>query len=468
MDTATNASAPRALGLDGARVLVADDEPAVRYMLRAVLEEEGLSVVEADNGVAALHAIEQDASIALVLSDLRMPGLSGLELLAALQGKAHAPPLILITAHGSERVAVEAMKLGAVDYFRKPIDADEIAIVVRRHLGLVKLRTENQRLRAKLSLGRAMVFESAAMQRVAEMVERVAARDVTVLIVGETGTGKELVARALVAGSPRKTKSFVRFNCASVTRELVEAELFGHARGAFTGAVRERKGLFREAHQGTLFLDEVNSLDPTAQASLLRVIQEREVRPVGEERSVPVDVRLIAASGRPLDEEPGFRKDLYYRLNVVTIRLPPLRERREDIPALVRHFVDRYATAFGLGHVEVPDGLMAKLVEAPWPGNVRELEHAIESMLALSVDGHLAEDGDLGFEAPEPASGARLNADAEGMGGEVPLKTRMNAYERGIIASMLSTCGGNRSEAARRLGIDRVTLISKMKRHELE
>ena len=453
------------LGADTARVLVADDEPAVRYMLRAVLEEEGLDVVEVDSGAAAFQAIEQDSSISLVLSDLKMPGMSGLELLAALQGKPHAPPLILITAHGSERVAVEAMKLGAVDYFRKPIDADEIATVVRRHLGLVKLRSENQRLRAKLSLGRAMVFESAAMQRVAEMVERVAGRDVTVLIVGETGTGKELVARALVAGSTRKNKSYVRFNCASVTRELVEAELFGHSRGAFTGAVRDRKGLFREAHQGTLFLDEVNSLDPTAQASLLRVLQEREVRPVGEERSIPVDVRVIAASGRPLDEEPGFRKDLYYRLNVVTIRLPPLRERREDIPALVRHFVDRYATAFGLGHVEVPDALMAKLVHAPWPGNVRELEHAVESMLALSIDGRLGElDGQELAPRPDPLGLKTFDE----LDGEVPLKTRMNAYERGILASMLSACGGNRSEAARRLGIDRVTLLSKMKRHDLE
>lgn len=188
------------------RVLIADDEPAVRYMLRAVLEEEGLEVVEVDNGVAALEAVEKDHTLSLILSDLKMPGLTGLELLAALQGKPHAPPLILITAHGSERVAVEAMKLGAVDYFRKPIDADEIATVVRRHLGLIRLRKENNRLRAKLSLG-SMVFESAAMQRVAEMVDRVAGRDVTVLIVGETGTGKELVARALVAGSPRSKRA---------------------------------------------------------------------------------------------------------------------------------------------------------------------------------------------------------------------------------------------------------------------
>ena len=441
-----------------ARVLIADDEPAVRYMLREIIEEEGLAVVEVDNGRAALDTIEQDPSIALVMSDLQMPGMTGLELLAALSARPSSPPLILVTAHGSERVAVEAMKLGAVDYFRKPLDADEIATVVRRHMGLVKLTSENQRLRAKLALSRTMVFESQAMQRVAELVERVSARDVTVLVVGETGTGKELIARAIVDASQRAKGPYVRFNCAALVRDLAEAELFGHSRGAFTGAVRERKGLFREAHHGTLFLDEVNSMDPTAQAALLRVLQEREVRPVGEDRTVPVDVRLIAATGRPLDEEPGFRRDLYYRLNVVTIRLPPLRERREDIPPLVRHFVERYATAFGLGRVDVPDALMQRFIAAPWPGNVRELEHTIESMLALSVDGGLSEDA---FEPPREVPAA---ADAD----DANLKVRMNAYERGIIAAMLASCGGNRSEAARRLGIDRVTLLSKMKRHGLE
>ncbi|MFO0744661.1 MAG: sigma-54 dependent transcriptional regulator [Myxococcota bacterium] len=450
------------------RVLIADDEPAVRYMLRAVVEEEGLSVVEAENGKAALEMVEADPSIALVMSDLQMPGLSGLELLAALKARPASPPLLLITAHCSERVAVEAMKRGAVDYFRKPLDADEIAVVVRRHLGLAQLSSENQRLRAKLALSRSMVFESAAMQRVADMVERVAGRDVTVLIVGESGTGKELVARALVDGSPRARKAYVRFNCAALAKELVEAELFGHSKGAFTGAVRDRKGLFREAHQGTLFLDEVNSLEAGAQASLLRVLQEREVRPVGEDRSVPVDVRLIAATGRPLEDEPGFRKDLYYRLNVVTIRLPPLRERRDDIPLLVRHFVERFSAAFGLGQVVIPDALMARLVAAPWPGNVRELEHAIESMLALSVDGIVSDEA-----LPEGSGdGAReraplLSGDAP-TGGDLTLKVRMNAYERGIIKDVLDACQGNRSESARRLGIDRVTLLGKMKRHGLE
>ncbi len=396
--------------------------------------------------------LEQDPSIALVMSDLQMPGMTGLELLAALQQRPSSPPLILVTAHGSERVAVDAMKLGAVDYFRKPLDADEIAMVVRRHMGLVRLTSENQRLRGKLALSRTMVFESAAMQRVGEIVERVAPRDVTVLVIGETGTGKELIARAIVDASQRAKAPFVRFNCAALVRDLAEAELFGHSRGAFTGAVRERKGLFREAHHGTLFLDEVNSLDPTAQGALLRVLQEREVRPVGEDKVIPVDVRLVAATGRPFDEEPGFRRDLYYRLNVVSIRLPPLRERREDIPLLVHHFVERYATAFGLGRVDVPDALMQRFVSAPWPGNVRELEHTIECMLALSVDGGI---GDALIEAPREVPQAVDSDDAN-------LKVRMNAYERGIIAAMLATCGGNRSETARRLGIDRVTLLSKM------
>ncbi|MCK6548742.1 sigma-54 dependent transcriptional regulator [Myxococcota bacterium] len=440
-----------------ATILVVDDEPSVRFTLRAILEDEGHTVLEAEDGRSALKVLDAHAGVTLVISDLRMPELDGLGLLDQLRARPSAPPLVMITAHGSERTAVEAMRKGAIDYFRKPFEAEEVVQVVQRTLAQGALVSENRRLKARLLLSRTMVFASRVMSEVAEIVERVARKDVTVLVVGETGTGKELIARALVEGSARAKRPFVKLNCASVPRELVEAELFGHAKGAFTGAVRERKGLFREAHQGTLFLDEINSLEPAAQGSLLRVLQEREVRPVGEDRAVPVDVRLVAATTRPLDQEPNFRRDLYYRLNVVTIALPPLRERRDDIEPLVRHFAATYGERFGFDRVEVPSDVMARLVESPWPGNVRELEHTVERMLALSLDGVLR----FELARPEPPG---VSAPAAGLS----LKDRVDAYERGIIAQTLADCRGNRSETARQLDVDRGTLLSKMKKFGLE
>ena len=369
-----------------ARVLIADDEPAVRYMLREIIEEEGLAVVEVDNGRAALDTIEQDPSIALVVSDLQMPVLSGLELLAALAARPSSPPLILVTAHGSERVAVEAMKLGAVDYFRKPLDADEIATVVRRHMGLVKLTSENQRLRAKLALSRTMVFESQAMQRVAELVERVSARDVTVLVVGETGTGKELIARAIVDASQRAQGPFVRFNCAALVRDLAEAELFGHSRGAFTGAVRDHDGHFVAAHGGTLFLDEIGDTSPAMQSKLLRALQEGEIRPVGSEKVRKVDVRVIAATNRDLEQlvtQGKFRQDLFYRLNVLQLWLPPLRERGDDIVLLARRILADAARRAGRT-LRFSAAAEAVLLRARWPGNVRQLQNEAQRLAALA------------------------------------------------------------------------------------
>ncbi|MFH0899889.1 MAG: sigma-54 dependent transcriptional regulator [Pseudomonadota bacterium] len=447
-------------------VLVVDDEPALRYTLRAILEEEGIKTEEAADGLAALERIGR-GGIELVLTDLRMPRLDGLELLAKTQKLSNPPRVILITAHGSERIAVQAMKGGAYDYFSKPFDTDEVVRVVRRSLEVIRLAEENSSLRAQLALSKTMVFESEALRRLAAVVERAGSRDITVLITGESGTGKELVARALVKASPRMGKPFVRFNCAALPRDLAEAELFGHSKGAFTGASRARSGLFREADTGTIFLDEVGELDPTIQGSLLRVLQEREVRPVGEDRPVPVDVRIIAATNRNLAKEGElgrFRQDLYYRLGVVVVNVPPLRDRPEDIVPLAEHFVRRYGERFGVGDIRLAASLLERLKSHRWPGNVRELENTIERLVALAPGPFIDEDP-FGQEAAVKeevaiASDERLPA---GIG----LRERVAAFERSVLESELAACGGNQSAAARRLGISRITFIEKMKRYGL-
>jgi two-component system, NtrC family, response regulator HydG len=455
MATASREPAPQ--------VLVVDDDPGVRYTLREILESEGLVVAEAADGAAALAALEASPA-PLVISDLRMPRLDGMQLLAALQAKPHPPRVVLITAHGSERQAVEAIKAGAYDYFTKPFETEDLVAVVRRAVEAVRLAHENERLHGQLALSRTMVFVSEAMRRLAVLVARVAPKDVTVLVTGESGTGKERVAEAIVASSRRAERPFVRFNCAALSPELAEAELFGHARGAFTGAIRSRPGLFGEADGGTILLDEIGELAPNAQAKLLRVLQEGEVRPVGEEKARVVDVRVIAATHRDLEERVrtgAFREDLYYRLNVVQLHIPPLRERPEDVPVLARHFLARFVDRFGLATFTVPPALYDRLAAHPWPGNVRELENALEGLVALSPSD--------GLDLALLPGGAAAHADEAAVPGaaSLPLKQRVEAYERGIIVEALRAARGNRSEAARRLGVSRVTLHDKLRKYGL-
>jgi two-component system response regulator HydG len=454
-----------------ARALVVDDDDGVRYTLVGVLEDKGIHVLEARDGQAALEILmrEQSDPIPLVISDLRMPKLDGVQLLGALRERVAAgklaamPKLVMITAHGSERLAVEAMKLGAYDYFRKPFEIDELALVVDRALAGVRLEADVLRLTSERALAESMVFESPAMSRLAILVHRVAPRDVTVLITGESGTGKERVAEAIVAASRRADKPFVRFNCAALSPELAEAELFGHAKGSFTGAHRSRLGMFREADGGTLLLDEIGELDPSIQAKLLRVIQSGEVRPVGEDRPIHVDVRLLAATHRDLAarvREGGFREDLYYRLNVVELRVPALRERPEDIAPLTRHFLRQYAGRFGVHNLREPADLLARLSALPWPGNVRQLENAIESLVAMS------DEGQLDLSSLPGASQMGASAGADGL--ELSLKHKLEAYEKGLLITALERADGNRSEAARALGIGRATLHDKLKKYGLE
>ncbi len=438
------------------RVLVADDDSGVRYTLREILEQEGLEVDEAQDGEAALARFAE-APAPLVVTDLRMPRADGMAVLAGVLARAPGTRVVLITAHGSERQAVEAMKAGAYDYFRKPFETEELLAVVRRAVEAVRLSQENERLTGELALSRSMVFASDSMRKLGALVARVAPRDVTVLLTGESGTGKERVAEAIVRASRRADRPFVRFNCAAIAPELAEAELFGHARGAFTGAIRARPGLFGEADGGTILLDEVAELAPSTQGKLLRVLQEGELRPVGEEKARRVDVRVLAATHRDLallSREGKFREDLYYRLDVVHLRVPSLSERPEDVPLLGRYFLDRFGERFGVAPVHVPDALFDLLAAREWPGNVRELENAIESLVALSP----AEGLDLSLlPIGSPAAVAE----------PLPLRQRMDAYERGLVVEALRAAHGNRSEAARRLGISRVTLHDKLHKHGL-
>jgi DNA-binding NtrC family response regulator len=441
-----------------ARVLVVDDDAVGRYTLRGLLEDEGLTVEEAPDGEAGLERMRR-GELDLVITDLRMPKLDGIELLRRAQTLTPPVRIILLTAHGSERHAVEAMKLGALDYFRKPFDVEEVLSVVRRSVAHLELERENEQLKGEVNLLHSLVFASPAMSQLALLVRRVAPRDVTVLITGESGTGKERVAEALVRGSRRADKPFVQFNCAALTPELAEAELFGHARGAFTGAVHARAGLFREADGGSLLLDEVGELHPGTQAKLLRVLQESEIRPVGEDRPVHVDVRILAATHRDLvalAAAGSFREDLLYRLKVVTLQVPPLRERPEDVPVLARHFLARAAKRFGVPQARLTPELLARLLAYRWPGNVRELENAIESAVALSPDGTLELSS-----LPDPAGPPQSHP------APTKFKERVAAYERGLIIAALDAAKDNQSEAARLLDMSRATLQDKMKKYGL-
>ena len=440
------------------RVLVVDDDAALRFTLGEILESAGLEAVLVGDGLAGLARLREER-FDLVLSDLRMPRMDGMQLLRESRTLEPPPRVILITAHGSERHAVEAMKAGAWDYFRKPFELEELLAVVGRATEAARLQHDNERLKGVLALARTMIFTSAAMERLAVLAARVAPRDVTVLIRGESGTGKERVAEAIVAASARAGGPFVRFNCAALPGELAEAELFGHKRGAFTGASRDRPGLFREAHGGTLLLDEVGELSLDAQAKLLRVLQEGEVRPVGEDRAQPVDVRILAATHRDLRarvEAGAFREDLFWRLNVVELAIPPLRERPEDIAPLARHFLEHFARRFGTPLPPLGAALLDRLRAHRWPGNVRELEHTIERLVILSPPGALDLSLLPGAAATDPGGLEPLS-----------LRQRVEAYERGIIAEALQATGGNRSEAARRLGTSRVTLLDKLRKYGL-
>jgi len=436
-----------------ATLLVVDDEASVRFTLKEVLSDQGYTVVacsSAEEGLA--HLDEAD----VLITDLVMPTMTGLELTRAAAVKRPHLPVLVLTARGSERAAVEVMKAGAQDYLSKPFDVEELLLTVQRCVETHRLREGELSHAAEHAIGQAIVGESAPLRRLLSRAGQVASRNVTVLIRGDSGTGKELIAAFIHARSPRAQGAFVRFNSAALPAQLAEAELFGHARGAFTGAAVARPGFVRQAEGGTLVLDEVGELPLELQAKLLRLLQDGEVQPLGTSRVEKVDVRILACTNKNLRSEVAegrFRQDLFYRLAVVELEVPPLSQRKSDIPALCRSLAAKYAERFGIDNAQLSPELIDNLCAREWPGNVRELENCIASMLAFSKHGMLTLEDASESAMPElPRSSFRA---------------QVAHFERQLIERALADSGNNQSEAARRLDLTRVTLIDKMKRYGL-
>ncbi|MCX5853172.1 MAG: sigma-54 dependent transcriptional regulator [Deltaproteobacteria bacterium] len=445
-------------------ILVVDDDLAHRTMLRTLISGWGYTVVEADDGGTAIEAVQRQP-FDLVLMDIRMVKVSGLEALNEIKRFNPVIPLIIMTAYASVETAVKALKEGAYDYLTKPLDFDELRITMERAMEHSRLKEENRYLKETLATHfdrRNLIGRSDIMTRLLETVVLVAPSEATVLITGESGTGKEMIAGAIHYNSLRKDGPFIKINCAAITETLLESELFGHEKGAFTGADRRKEGKFRQAGEGTLFLDEVSEMSLSMQVKLLRVLQEREITRVGGEEVIKVDVRVIAATNRNLikDIEAGrFREDLYYRLNVVTIHAPPLRERKEDIPLLAQNFLKVFAEKNRKNIKGFTPRAMDRLLKYHWPGNVRELMNAVERGVVLSRSDNLDESEVPLFRQEEPPPAAALSQ-TDGFE-ELPLES----VEKETILKTLDTTRGNKSEAARRLGITRRTLHLKLKKY---
>jgi two-component system response regulator AtoC len=449
------------------KVLVVDDERKMRRILQMVLERMGLESVPTGSGAEALERFDAER-FDLVLTDLKMPGMDGVELIRQLRARDAEVPIIVLTAHGTVQTAVEAMKLGAADYVLKPFDVDAIELVIRRALDFGRYRVENRYLRERDGQSPAafesLVGTSAAMQAVYELVRRIAPTRSSVLITGETGTGKELVARAIHNLSPRRDGLFVPLNCAAIPGELLESELFGHTRGAFTGADAQRAGKFEVADSGTLFLDEVGDMSYPLQAKLLRVLQEGVIERIGSNKPIAVDVRVLSSTHRDLPariRDGVFREDLYYRLNVFNIHLPPLRERREDLAPLAAHFLDRFAHDLGRDTPSLTENALRVLQGHPWPGNVRELQNLMERVVVLATGPRV----DASFFNVLPAAPAETAAQMTNDG--LALQPAVEELERKLILRALSAADDNKPEAARLLGVSERTLWYKLKRYGL-
>jgi two-component system response regulator PilR (NtrC family) len=437
------------------RVLVVDDEQSMREFLSIALERDGHSVEVAENGTAALEKLARE-SFDLVITDLRLGDFSGLEILQKVRSTDADTEVIVITAYATAENAIKAMKAGAYDYITKPFKVDEIKLICQRALERHTLAQENLTLRQRLreTQGFAdIVGKSKAMRQVFDLIAKVAPARTNVLISGESGTGKELVARAIHRRSPRAAKPFVAVNCAAIPSTLLESELFGHTKGAFTGAERGRAGLFREADGGSLLLDEISELDPQLQVKLLRVLQERKIRPVGSDREEQVDVRVMAATNRDLTQcvkDGTFREDLYYRLNVIEVKVPPLRERRDDIALLVSHFVMRFAAESGKKIRAISSDALKKLLEHPFSGNVRELENMVERAVTLAST-EVLQAADFGaLSAPLDDGLVDLSRITDE---EQNLDQLLQRIEHQLIEQALERTEGVRTEAAKLLGI---------------
>ncbi len=496
-------------------VLVVDDDPTQRRLIRAVIEREGFKACQADSGARALDLLSQkNVRIDVVLLDLIMPGVDGMEVLKTLQKDRPELPVIVLTAQGGVQTVVEAMRAGATDFFVKPVSPERIGVSLRNALKFRALAGEVTRLKktATAALGfEDMIADAPAMRQVGRLGLRAAKSGIPILITGESGVGKELIARAIQGSSDRAGKPFVTVNCGAIPENLVESILFGHKKGAFTGATQDHDGKFQEAHGGTLFLDEIGELPLDMQVKLLRALQEGEVDPVGAKRPVKVDVRIISATNRDLAEavqEGRFREDLFYRLNVFPIEVPPLRERKEDVPALVEHFITRFNAQEGREVKGCAPEAMALLTAFDWPGNVRQLENTVFRAVILAEDAWLQPEDfpqvpgaprPSATEAPASASRAAVapapmpaalaspatpearptatphKTDNDG-GGLIPVSLLdpaghlrpLEEIERDLIQYAIDVYAGHMSEVARRLGIGRSTLYRKVRAHELD
>jgi len=451
------------------RTLLVEDEPNMVRTLSKILERRGHTVDSAPNGAEALHLLAAHA-YDLVITDLNMPVMDGLQLLREMKARGLEAAVIVLTGYGTIQSAVEALKLGAGDYLIKPCHPEELLLAASRLLELRALKREVHILRREVRHSARfgeIIGRSPAMCEVYRIIEAVSENKSNVLVCGENGTGKELVARTIHQRGPWRDRPFLAVNCGALSETLLESQLFGHRRGAFTGAIEDHEGVFQAANGGTLFLDEVTEIPLPLQVKFLRAIQEREVTPLGSTRSVKVDVRLIAAANRDVEEavrQGWFRSDLYYRLNVVTIHLPPLRERREDIPLLVEHFVERFSRDYGVEPKRVTRAAMDCLLAYSWPGNIRELQNTIERAFALSRAPEIdVEDLPVKIRSP---SGVELLSPAE-PANDVEEILPLAELERRAIVAALARTGGNKAEAARLLGIERPRLYRKLQKYGL-
>jgi len=448
-------------------ILVVDDDSAHRTMLKKLLGGWGYKISDADDGSVAIEMVKQK-SFDLILMDIRMLNVSGIEALEQIKIINPEIPVIIMTAYASVETAVSALKKGAYDYLTKPLDFDELKITIERATEHNRLKKENEYLKSRLGEQfdrQNLIGQSKEMAKLLETVAQVAPTEATVLIAGESGTGKEMIANAIHYNSLRKSAPFIKINCAALTETLLESELFGHEKGAFTGAERRREGKFLQAHGGSLFLDEVSEMSKAMQVKLLRVLQEREVTRVGGSDLIKVDVRVIAASNKDLKEEiqkGNFREDLFYRLNVVFLNVPPLRQRKEDIPILAQHFLKHFSERNNKSIQGYTPLAMQKIMAYSWPGNIRELMNAVERAVVLART-------DL-LDAAEIALIMEDSAFSVGAGesDQPPQNLSLEDVEKKSILDALATCGGNKSEAARRLGITRKTLRAKLQKYQTD
>ncbi len=452
------------------RLLIIDDEENMRHMLSSLLKKSGYRVDSASDGAVAMEMVDRTI-YDFILCDLKMPNMNGIEFFKTARDKLWATTVIMMSAYGSIDTAVEAMKQGAYDFISKPFKSDEVLLTLKKAEERESLKRENRWLKERIRKIQenyyfgTMVARSKAMLSVFKLSEKVAQYNTTVLIYGDSGTGKELIARGIHFIGERSKKSLVPVNCGGIPENLLESELFGYVKGAFTGADKNKKGLFQEADGGTIFLDEIGELPLSLQVKLLRVLQENEIRPVGDSKTMQIDVRVIAATAKNLEEEVRkgtFREDLFYRLNVLPIKLPPLRDRPEDIPLLSQHFIDRFSISLDKEIKGITSAAMSILLKHSWPGNVRELENVIERAVVLAEETNLVPENfpsDLGKESVTD----KMDDSLEGYS----LKTAQKVLEKRLITRVLEVTGGNRTRAARLLEISHPSLLSKIKTYNI-